>query len=192
MATKRSILSTLYLLGGAVGGFAGLAAFIFSVFFTGEDPKSIEDETKLIRDLHASTKEVEALAKGNQAILVRLVRDQDEAKTRSPETTEIPFERMHVNNHCQNGTTAIKWRVDARDGWRIVVESITPETIRPVHVSSKASYGGITDLSDEGFTVTGSVANNGDCIKVLGKVVARDGRGALRVAGTYVEEKLDD
>ena len=84
----------------------------------------------------------------------------------------MTFNQQHVNGHCQSGTTSINWPVKAREGWRIDVESVTPETIRPVHVSSKASYGGITGLTSNGFTVTGSVANDGDCIKVLGKVVA--------------------
>ena len=101
------------------------------------------------------------------------------------ETRERTVERHFQNGHCENSTN-IKWEVRAAEGWRIDSTSLK---IDPVSISSKSSYFGVSDLTEDGFTMNGRVSNNGDCVKVLGKVVARDGRGHLTVAGTYNEKR---
>ena len=101
------------------------------------------------------------------------------------ETRERLVERHFQNGHCEDSTN-IKWEVRAADGWRIDITSLK---LAPVSVSSKSSYFGVSDLTEDGFSMNGRVSNNGDCVKVLGKVVARDGRGHLTVAGTYNEKR---
>ena len=101
------------------------------------------------------------------------------------ETRERTVERYFQNGHCENSTN-IKWEVRAAEGWRIDVASLD---LAPVSISSKSSYFGVSDLTEDGFAMNGRVSNNGDCVKVLGKVVARDGRGHLSVAGTYNEKR---
>ena len=104
--------------------------------------------------------------------------------TDSPETRERTFSHSRRNNHCQ-GPRSVSWRIEADEGW-----SIDPESVSAQHSSSsKSSYGGIIDASGSGFTIKGTVANNGECIRVLGNTVARDGRGSLGVWGTYTEIK---
>ena len=101
------------------------------------------------------------------------------------ETRERTVERHFQNGHCENSTN-IKWEVRAAEGWRIDVTSLK---LAPVSISSKSSYFGVSDLTEDGFTMNGRVSNNGDCVTVLGKVVARDGRGRLTVAGRYNEKR---
>lgn len=99
------------------------------------------------------------------------------------ETRERTVERHFQNGHCENSTN-IKWEVRAADGWRIDVTSLK---LAPVSMSSKSSYFGVSDLTEDGFAMNGRVSNKGECVTVLGKAVARDGRGQLTVAGTYNE-----
>ena len=98
------------------------------------------------------------------------------------ETRERTVDRNFRNGHCEH-TTNIRWEVRASEGWEIDVTSLAlvPST------SSKSAYYGVSDLTKHGFTINGRVSNNGDCVRVLGKVVARDGRGNLNVSGTYNE-----
>ena len=98
---------------------------------------------------------------------------------------ELPFAFGRTNDHCSGGVN-VNWRVDASEGWRI-----DPETIKPkVSVQSrKSSFQGIHDRSEDGFLIKGRVVNHGDCIRVFGRVVARDARGTLRVSGTYRENR---
>ena len=101
------------------------------------------------------------------------------------ETRERTVERHFQNGHCEDSTN-IKWEVRAAEGWRIDVTSLE---VAPVSIGSKSSYFGVSDLTEDGFTINGRVSNNGDCVTVLGKVVARDGRGHLTVAGAYNEKR---
>ena len=101
------------------------------------------------------------------------------------ETRERTVKRRFQNGHCEDPTN-IKWEVRATEGWRIDVTSLK---IAPVSIGSKSSYFGVSDLTEDGFTMNGRVSNNGDCVTVLGKVVARDGRGHLTVAGAYNENR---
>lgn len=104
----------------------------------------------------------------------------------NPSVTELRRKltvvRSYTNDHCSGGKN-MAWQVNASEGWTIDPESIE---ITPAHVSSKSSYHGY-ELTDTGFVVTGRVRNNGNCVKVLGQTVARDGRGSLAVSGTYDE-----
>lgn len=98
------------------------------------------------------------------------------------ETRERTVERSFRNGHCEDPTN-IRWEVRAAEGWQIDVTSLA---LVPA-ASSKSAYYGVSNLTEHGFTINGRVSNNGDCVRVLGKVVARDGRGNLNVSGTYNE-----
>lgn len=104
----------------------------------------------------------------------------------NPSVTELrrklTVTRSYTNDHCSGGKN-MAWQVNASEGWTIDPASIE---ITPAHVSSKSSYNGY-ELTDTGFVVTGRVRNNGNCVKVLGQTISRDGRGSLAVSGTYDE-----
>ena len=119
------------------------------------------------------TKSVESAQTDNQAARLEI------------ETRERTLERHFQNGHCEDSTN-IKWEVRAAEGWRIDATSLK---LAPVSVGSKSSYFGVSDLTEDGFTMNGRVSNTGNCVRVLGKVVARDGRGHLTVAGTYNEKR---
>ena len=102
-----------------------------------------------------------------------------------PEQRTIQYSYGERNEHCA-GARNVRWRVTAPDGWRIVRNSIQLDGA----TSSKSTYNGVADVSDTEFFVTGLIANNGECIRLLGKTVARDGRGRLAVSGTYVVERI--
>lgn len=89
------------------------------------------------------------------------------------------------NGHCE-GNKNVSLRITAPADSVILRDTV--QTI--VHVrSSQSSFGGVTDLSESGFIVRGVVRNNGDCIRALGKVVSRDGRGTLVVQAKYQTSK---
>ena len=96
------------------------------------------------------------------------------------------FEFSRTNNHCES-TDEVRWQVTADEGWEIDVTSIESNVTTR---SSKSSYDGVVGATIEGFFIEGRLTNNGDCIRLFGKVVARDGRGRLRVTGSYQETRL--
>lgn len=99
------------------------------------------------------------------------------------ETRTRNYERGETNDHCA-GSRNVAWYREAEEGWQIVAVDISPVT-----VSSKSTYDGVEiDPDRGGFTVRGHIANNGSCVRLFGETVARDGRGTLRVAGTYQEQ----
>lgn len=89
------------------------------------------------------------------------------------------------NNHCES-PKVVRWPISADDGWEIDVTSIH---VKPT-TSEKSTYFGVKDKTKDGFYIEGNIANNGECIKILGKVVAKDARGSLHVSGTYKETRL--
>lgn len=101
------------------------------------------------------------------------------------ETRERQYTRGETNDHCQ-GPRTVRWPVDAAEGWSIDVTSVN---VRPTVVSSRSTYNGIEDLTEDGFTIVGRIVNRGNCVRVFGETIARDGRGTLRVAGTYQERR---
>ena len=104
-----------------------------------------------------------------------------------PQTVFKEFDKYHRNEHCEKRATDVRsmWRVEATEGWRIDIESVAE---RITTQSTNSSYGGIEEIGDgEGFYVLGSVVNNGKCVFLLDKRVAKDARGALGVSGTYTE-----
>ena len=96
------------------------------------------------------------------------------------------FER--INDHCA-GPDDITWHVVADDGWKIDVTSIEAEVFSR---GKKSSFSGLEDVTSEGFTLKGRLANHGSCIKLFGQIVARDGRGSLRVDGSYTERRAGE
>lgn len=101
------------------------------------------------------------------------------------QTRERTVERSYQNEHCESSTN-IRWEIQAAEGWQIVTSSLD---FSPTSMSSKSSYSGISGLTNGGFIMSGRVSNNGECRKVLGKVIALDERGHLNVAGTYIETR---
>ena len=102
------------------------------------------------------------------------------------ETRERKVDHGKTNDHCA-GARDVRWHFAASDGWQIDVTSID---IRATVVSSKSSYSGVVDATEEGFYVTGRIVNRGNCVKAFGTVIAKDARGTLRVAGTYRETRM--
>ena len=103
------------------------------------------------------------------------------------ETKERSFFFGRRNSHCSR-THNVRWHVKATPGWEIDIHSIKEKvTVK----SSRSNYDGIgVDKTKDGFFVTGRVINSGNCIKVFGKVVTKDGRGSLNVSGTYIETQM--
>ena len=101
------------------------------------------------------------------------------------QTRERMVERRYQNEHCESSTN-IRWEIQAAEGWQIVTSSLD---FSPTSMSSKSSYSGISGLTKGGFIMSGRVSNNGECLKVLGKVIALDERGHLDIAGTYIETR---
>lgn len=93
-------------------------------------------------------------------------------------------ERSFRNGHCEEATNIV-WQVRSSEGWRIDVNSLN---LVPI-TSEESSYFGVSELSEDGFSIEGKVSNSGDCVRVLGKIVARDRRGVLSVSGTYKEAR---
>lgn len=86
------------------------------------------------------------------------------------------------NPHCASARTATK-RVSASEGWKIDVNSISPN----IRTSSRSTFSGIKDATEDGFTIAGHVKNNGDCVGALG---IRDGRGSVFGSVDYHEYKF--
>ena len=105
------------------------------------------------------------------------------AKPKKWETRSRKFSRSHRNNHCQ-GPTKIKWMVKPSNGWKIDVSSVR-HTIPDI--SKKSSFGGIAPITEDGFTINASVANSGNCFRVLGATVSKDARGSIGIRVDYTE-----
>lgn len=106
-----------------------------------------------------------------------------------PVGVEKTYENYHRNSHCQERATEINWRVDATDRWMIEQESVS---VRTTTLSTNSAYTGVdVDSNGRGFTIRGIVANNGECVSLLGNTVARDARGALGIRATYTEVRND-
>ena len=100
------------------------------------------------------------------------------------QTDTLTFRFSSTNDHCA-GNRDVEWPIRARESWLIDVTSIE---VRP-NATNKSSYHGVTDRTEEGFTIRGRVGNRGECVRVFGKVIARDARGTLKVSGSYVERQ---
>lgn len=91
------------------------------------------------------------------------------------------------NQHCANPKD-ITWKVRAENGWKIDVTSIRIEvTVK----SSRSNFTGFHNTTSSGFDLIGRLVNSGECIRVLGNTVARDGRGALGVSVRYKETAIE-
>ncbi len=101
----------------------------------------------------------------------------------APQTRERKLAYYERNDHCA-GPKNVRWEVRADEGWEIDVNSIK---VKATSISSRSSYNGVQNVNKNGFDIVGRVVNHGSCISVLGKVVAKDGRGSLRVYGSYRE-----
>ena len=106
---------------------------------------------------------------------------------RVPEYRERRVDRYYQNAHCSR-STSIKWPVTAEEGWQIEVDSVELTS----SASAKSIYFGVVDLTPQSFRITGRVSNRGQCVKILGRPVARDARGSLSVNGTYREVRYVD
>ncbi|MDE0101011.1 MAG: hypothetical protein OXN89_01400 [Bryobacterales bacterium] len=93
-----------------------------------------------------------------------------------------------TNDHCQ-GPQDVRWRVPADEGWTIEPDSVEAYALVQ---SEKSSFYGVTLEPDGGaFQINGRIVNNGNCIRLFGKVIAKDARGSLRVRATYRETRIE-
>jgi hypothetical protein len=103
---------------------------------------------------------------GNVEVLSVVEVDKTESKNRS-ESYSWP------NGHCQGGRTACGTFNQTNADWKIDVSSISNSCKQ----SSKSRCLGVRNVTQSSFQVCGAVHNNGECVRVLGKTVAKDGRG---------------
>ncbi len=93
------------------------------------------------------------------------------------------------NDHCW-GAQQKQWAVnaDVGNGWQIDVAVAPTPTI--ISLSSKSSFQGIANLAASGFSVNGTVTNNGDCGPKRPFSSSRlwyDGRGHVHVKVSFEE-----
>ena len=118
---------------------------------------------------------------GNYLLFVKTKETKKETKSRSENFSDS-------NGHCAGGRDKI-WTFNSLGApWKIDVNSISD---RSHSVSSKSKYHGKRSVSHNGFQIAARIENNGECIKVLGKVVARDGRGSVSGSVSWTEYKLE-
>ena len=101
------------------------------------------------------------------------------------QTRERPLAYYKINDHCA-GPKNVRWSVRAEEGWEIDVNSIK---VKATSISSKSSYSGVENVTKDGFDIVGRIVNHGSCISAFGTVIAKDGRGSLRVYGSYRETR---
>lgn len=78
-----------------------------------------------------------------------------------------------MNPHCHGPKEACESFNQTNAQWKIIPGSININC----HNSSKSSCLGVRAKTESGFQVCGHIANSGECVKVFGKIVAKDGRG---------------
>ena len=99
-------------------------------------------------------------------------------------TADRSFSFSEKNDHCASDRE-FNISVKATEGWTIKPNSVHPH----VKTSSKSSFAGIRDKTSKSFIVKGYVRNNGECIRVLDKVISRDGRGHVWGNISYIETR---
>ncbi|GAB1857356.1 hypothetical protein MHTCC0001_21920 [Flavobacteriaceae bacterium MHTCC 0001] len=93
-----------------------------------------------------------------------------------------------ANGHCQ-GARNVNWTFNVqKGGWKIDPNSIKH---RATSVSSKSKYLGLRNVSESGFQIHGRVENSGNCVRVLGKTVAKDARGSVHGTVSWQEYKMN-
>lgn len=95
------------------------------------------------------------------------------------DASEREADFRYRNDHCQ-GPRPIAWPVEPDEGFEIDTER-APEV--SVNHSKKSDYFGYGNVTADGFTIRGRVANSGTCIG--GGKIARDARGHLNVNVKY-------
>ena len=100
-----------------------------------------------------------------------------------PETRERSFNVNFWNDFC-NGPRTINWRINADEGWRILVGTIEPTA----YPDSDSTFEGIANETAEGFNLIGRLVNGGEGCGPFG--LWRDSRGHMRIRGTYIEERI--
>lgn len=89
----------------------------------------------------------------------------------------------HRNGHCQ-GDRAMAWTYNPQGGCKIDMNSVNISHSN----SSQSSYGGVHNLTQNGFQVRGTVRNNGTCApRIFGQRAFVDGRGSLNVTANWVD-----
>lgn len=115
---------------------------------------------------------------GSFSISATTSRDEYETRSRS----EV---RRSDNQHCQ-GTKDYNWTInaDVGDGWSIAEKPTTR-----LESDSDASDEGVQSWTPTSFIFKGKAKNNGQCVKFLGEVVARDGRGHVQIRANWIERR---
>lgn len=91
------------------------------------------------------------------------------------------------NAHCQGGRNVV-WKFNSQGKpWKIDVNSINDKS---TSVTSKSRYNGVSNITENGFRITGRVENSGECAKVLGQTIAKDARGSIKGIVTWKEYRI--
>ena len=164
---------------GAVGSIVGLINNV--AYRDTETSEWVSDEISILREVVSDlTAQVAALTERLEA------EQQDEIAAQTlteRETRARNFDRQYINGYCSE-PREVRWRIDADDGWHIDVTSVSASTALQ---NNRSVFHGVTELSEDGFTVSGRLVNSGDCVRAFGATLARDERGLLRVVGSYTE-----
>ena len=160
---------------GVVGSIVGL---INNVAYRGaETSEWVSDEITILREAVSDlTAQVAALTERLEAEHQIAAPTPTERETRTRN-----FDRQDINGHCR-GPREVRWQIDADadDGWHIEVNSVSANaTVQ----SNRSVFHGVSEVSEDGFTVSGRLVNSGDCVRAFGAMLAQDERGMLHVVG---------
>lgn len=103
---------------------------------------------------------------GGVEVLAVVEVDKEESKNRN-ESYSWP------NDHCQGGRTECGTFNQTNSEWKIDVNSVSDSC----NSSSKSRCLGVRNKTQTSFQVCGAINNNGECVRVMGKTVSKDGRG---------------
>lgn len=195
---ERSNLLTLPVVAVAVAGVialsVGITGQISNATYRDSEPQWVSEEiTSLREDVSDLTAQVAVLTERLDLQSARWARvttppPDPESERIEPRTRPRRFEDWDTNEHCR-GPYEVSWRVRAEEGWHIDVDSVSA---RAIEQSSRSVFHGVSEVSEEGFTVSGRLVNHGECVRAFGATVGRDVRGTLRVSVEYTEVEIID
>jgi len=89
------------------------------------------------------------------------------------------------NNHCEREQMFVSG-VTPSKGWELDDNSIK---VNLNSISSNSKLLGIQNANKNGFEIRAVLLNNGECLKVLGSTLVKDGRGFINVTVKYDETR---
>ena len=142
--------------------------------------------------LETSDKEIsnEIMAQKNEIVFLKNEIENNNVTNVIPEQPQFIMQRKQQvrtfsqrNNHCEKSRPFYE-KVRPSEGWKIDTNTITTNLNS---LSSQSQFIGIENPTETGFDVRAELRNNGDCIKVFGNAVSKDGRGFVNVTVKFVE-----